>query len=487
MNLARFGLLKTSSGVIAPDGTVEEVEISEEEARQLPPDAYSIQRGPLTTPGQFAAALGIRTLISDEADRVAQNSASGRRGPGRGESRERSLPANRPIPPENPVKYVKHQKRTSKEFVEEAKQKLGIVDWGGELLEMDLPTLLLNFPSSTEPNEINKAVFARNIVWHFYREIEEGRPPEFVRTGCNIRTIFYVIKPLLTGKGFADVSAFYSSLSEAFKAMVEAGLVSYLDFKIMDDRKPYRFMPHRDFNTDILLLTEKKAFIGRFSVLASKYGVMAQVTEGQSTLLMTDTLLTEMVEAGFDMSRNLTVLSFCDFDPVGTSIPFHFNEHLKLLGYHNTNYFTQYGDQVMKRLTGDQRNSQGVSVTYKEICQRRPCLDIVNPHDLDRDIVRQIRHVLDSDIQDNESTADWAFITGGVTGTGRNKEFAISSEQFLPYLDDHLEKKILPLLRRPPEAVGRRSNFRNLHKAIREYIGARAERDARRVSAAREA
>lgn len=67
---------------------------------------------------------------------------------------------------------------------------------------------------------------------------------------------------------------------------------------------------------------------------------------------------------------------------------------------------------------------------------------------------------------------------GGVTGTGRNKEYAISSEQFLPYLDEHLEKKILGLLAKPPESVGRRSSFKSLHKAIREYIGARAERDA---------
>ena len=203
---------------------------------------------------------------------------------------------------------------------------------------------------------------------------------------------------------------------------------------------------------------------------------MAQITDGQSTLLMTDTMLTEMAEAGFDMSKNLNILSYCDFDPVGTSIPYHFVGHLNVLGFYNVNEFTQYGDQVMKRL--DEQLSRKNRPVYMEITQRRPCLDIVNPHDLDRQTVKRIRHTLTASIADNPTTADWAFITGGVTGTGRNKELVISSEQFLPYLDEHLEKKILPLLGKAPEAVGRRSNFKFLHKAIREYIGARAERDA---------
>ena len=343
---------------------------------------------------------------------------------------------------------------------------------------MSAKDLLRHFHLPGNPEEVDKNLFARNIVWHFYREIEAGRTPDFAKEGCNIRTIFYIVKPIFTEKKvFNNVDSFYGNFTEAFKTLVEAGLVSYRDFNIMDDRKPFRFLPDSDFNTNVLLLAEKKAFVGRFSALASRYGVMAQITDGQSTLLMTDTMLTEMFEAGFDMSKNLNVLSFCDFDPVGSSIPYHFVEHLKVLGFHNVNEFTQYGDKVMNRPTGDRRNRNS-QPAYVKIRQRRPCLDIVNPHELPRDVVERIRHTLKAEIQNNPSTADWAFITGGVTGTGRNKEYAISSEQFLPYVDEHLEKKILLLLEKPPEVVGRRSNFKFLHKAIREYIGARAERDA---------
>ena len=43
MNLSRFGLLKDREGKIVSHGTVEKVEITEEEARALPPDAYTVE------------------------------------------------------------------------------------------------------------------------------------------------------------------------------------------------------------------------------------------------------------------------------------------------------------------------------------------------------------------------------------------------------------------------------------------------------------
>lgn len=474
MNLARFGLLKTSSGAMAPDGFTEEVEITEEEARALPREAYTVeileQQTPLERFAERAAGLGLGESSGDFSAMSLPRPGAPARGRSAGSS-------TRPIPPSRPVKYVKHEKRTSKEFVDKLKEEHGLLDLDGSILKMEPRDLLRHFHRPGNADEVDKNLFARNVVWHFYREIQAGRTPDFVKEGCNIRTIFYVVKPVFTQKRvFADVESFYGNFTEGFKALVEAGLISYRDFNIMDDRKPFRFLPDPDFNTNVLLLAEKKAFAGRFSALASKYGVMAQITDGQSTLLMTDTMLTEMFEAGFDLNKNLSILSFCDFDPVGSSIPYHFVEHLKVLGFHNVNEFAQYGEQTMRRPTGE-RDSEG-RPAFKKISQKRPCLDIVNPHELERELVERIRHKLKAEVQNNPTTADWAFITGGVTGTGRNKEYAISSEQFLPYLDEHLEKKLLPILGKPPEAVGRRSNFKYLAKALKEYIGTRALRDA---------
>ena len=55
MNLARFGLLKTSSGTIVPDGFTEEIEITEEEARTLPREAYTVEFREQTPLELFAA------------------------------------------------------------------------------------------------------------------------------------------------------------------------------------------------------------------------------------------------------------------------------------------------------------------------------------------------------------------------------------------------------------------------------------------------
>ena len=63
----------------------------------------------------------------------------------------------------------------------------------------------------------------------------------------------------------------------------------------------------------------------------------------------------------------------------------------------------------------------------------------------------------------------------GVTGTGKKKKYAISSEMLLPYLAANLNEKILPLLDKPPEKFTRRLNYTYFRTALREYIGARVE------------
>ena len=177
-------------------------------------------------------------------------------------------------------------------------------------------------------------------------------------------------------------------------------------------------------------------------------------------------MLTEMFEAGYNMNQQLAVLSFCDFDRVGTSIPYHFAKHLKALGFSNIRNFSQYGDKMVTVvLSGTKR---------KKVSQIRPCLDIVAPFELPTEVRNRIRHPIPPGQRDDPSTAEWAAITGGVTGRG-SKRYAISSEMFLPYLADSLNEKILPILDKPPEKFTRRLNYTYLKTALREYVGARVE------------
>ena len=76
MNLARFGLLKTSEGKMAPDGFVEQVEITEEEAakkrRRVKLQAFG---RPGHVKGYETLPDGLRSLIEESFalhDRIVQ-------------------------------------------------------------------------------------------------------------------------------------------------------------------------------------------------------------------------------------------------------------------------------------------------------------------------------------------------------------------------------------------------------------------------------
>ena len=370
-----------------------------------------------------------------------------------------------------PKNYVRRKKNTNKKFIERMKKKYDLLDLKRSIRDMKKDELLAHFAEADDkgPQSIDKDKFARNVIWQIIREIQAGRTPEFAKVSCNIRSIYYYVKTaILDNKSiFKESDNIYGNFTEAMQELVLAGLLSYKDFNIVDDRRSYRLMPPEYGNTNVILLAEKDSFVGRFFELGSQYGVMVQITKGRGSVLMVDSILTEMFEAGYNMNQQLAVLSFCDFDPVGTSIPFHFAKHLRALGFSNILNFEQYGKETMTiPISGKRR---------KKISQVRPCLDIVNPHDLSTAERNRIRHKLPSGQRDNPSTAEWAFITGGVTGTGKNKKYAISSEMLLPYLADSLNEKILPLLDKPPEKFTRRLNYTYLKTALREYIGARVE------------
>ena len=474
MNLGRFGLLKNSEGVIEPEGRFELVEISEREAQSLP-NAYKWDSAQELV--DRSRALGASISPKLEAELYFE----------RFDGPYSTAKTFTPIPPSRKRKYVKHEKKTSKDYIKKTKKRLGLLELSKPILRLTADEVLSLFPKRGNPEKLDKNRFARNVVWYFYQQVQDGKPPEFTVDGCNMRTIFYFLKPILTGnKIFTDntektkkekeedendIDSFYGNFTNAVQKLVLAGLISYKDFNIIDDRKEYRFLPPARFNTHILLLAEKKAYHGKFVSLASKYGVMSQISRGRSTVLMTDTMLTEMFELGYDFTKNLSVLSFCDFDPVGTSIPFHFFVHLKKLGFYNVNHFEQYGNKTLSVYTGKKKNGKKL---YKKVSQIRPCLDIVNPHDFEAEVRNLMRHKLKGSLQDDPSTKEWALITGGVTGTGKNTVYAISAEQFLTYVKDELDKKIRPLLTVPPEEVGLSSRLRLLTRAFQRHVGVRA-------------
>lgn len=513
MNLARFGLLKNSEGAMEPEGGIELVEITEREAMNAPYRGISKFEskeellGRAQTLGAILTTSFNSQLYSNTVSRSASTPTSSL-----AQFEPNFTPVDMtmsvtPIRPKKKRKYVKHVKKTSKKFVAKTKKKLGILDFGkpvistfkkgddrGIRFHLSADEVLELFPKKNNADKLDKNLFARNVVWQLYL-LAKTDPPEFMKKGCNMRTIFYLFKPTLTNSGIftddsektkkqkkkddGDIDSFYGNFTRAVQKLVLEGLISYRDLYIDDDRKPFRFLPPARFNTHILLLAEKKAYVGRFMTLASRYGVMSQITRGRSTYLMTDTMLTEMFDLGYDFSKNLNILSFCDFDPVGTSIPIHFVKHLAKLGFHNVNHFAQYGDLIHKFETDDKDEND--DPIYEDVPQIRPSLDIVNPLEFDAKTRRRMRHKLKSNLRNDPSTKKWSLATGGVTGTGKNTTYAISAEQFIPYIEEELEKKITPLLSVPEEMVGLSSRLRLLTRELQRHIGIRAYQKAKGI------
>ena len=485
MNLAKFGLTRNYAGAVVEVDSYDLVDISKQEAELSSIDVEVIEPEELQDKiFALATTLGLFDVPQKSYD-LAFSTA---RVQAHSKPKTRTQTAKK--------KYVKRRKNTKKAFIDRMKEKFDLLDLEKPIREMNRSELLAHFEDedsleryersqskkkkrrirfgkkkrrSRERRRVDSKKFARNLIWQIYGEIEAGRTPEFARVSCNMRSIYYYVKTVIREQAslFSDPDGVYDDIYKSMQALVLSGLLSYKDFNIVDDRRAYRLLPPEYGNTNVILLAEKDSFVGRFFELGSQYGTMVQITKGLSSILMADTLLTEMFESGYDMNKQLSILSFCDFDPAGSSIPYHFAKHLRALGFSNIRNFAQYGTVVDYR-----EDEDGTKVKRSQI---RPCLDIVAPKDLTVEVRDKIKHRLSAGIRDNPSTQDWAFITGGITGTGNNKEDAISSEMLLPYLAENLEAKIHPLLDKKPETFGRQLNYSYLHRTIREYIGARVE------------
>jgi hypothetical protein len=469
VNLARFGLTRNEAGHVVDEGSYDLVDISELEANISSVGVEVIDtKGMQSNLMELAREMGLFDPPQEAFD-LGYSSAAMNAQRTRATRRRRSKP--------KPKTYVKRKKNTTKKFIARMKKKYELLDLKRPIREMGRDELLAHFEDaeSVKSRYVDKKKFARNVIWQLYQEIQAGQVPEFARVSCNIRSIYYYLKTaILDNKSvFKKADNIYNNFTEAMQDLVLAGLISYKDFNIIDDRRSYRLMPPEYGNTNVILLAEKDSFVGRFFELGSQYGVMVQITKGLGSVLMVDTMLTEMFEAGYNMNQQLAVLSFCDFDPVGTSIPYHFAKHLRALGFSNIRNFSQYGEGWVTYELPGKEDKNGNPIRGKAN-QVRPCLDIVPPFELPAKVRTKIRHRIPASQRDDPSTAQWAAITKGVTGRG-SKKYAISSEMFLPYLADSLNEKILPLLAKPPEAFTRRLNYTYLKTALREYVGARVE------------
>ena len=343
---------------------------------------------------------------------------------------------------------------------DDLKKKFGLIDLNVDITTMNLRTLRRYF-GNKNGTTIDKGHFVRNVIWQIYRYTKAGKPPPIIENGGNIRSIWYHVKKLVRehARAFKLKGELANLISKHLTEMVQAGLLSYKDLNLMDDRRPYRRLAPSYGNPRVILIAEKISFFSKMVALGVRYGATVQITRGVPSLICIDTMLTEMAEAGHDLTQQFIIFDYCDFDPVGWNIGETFVEHLRDFGVTNIARFRQYRGE-------------------------RGCLDLVNPHELDSDFLKQVRHRLKrrkagAELTTHQAKASkrsraslvsrWVASTGGLYGRN-GTTYGVSAEEFLHLLDEHSDAKVIPRLETPPEAFFRLSAFQGLNEALRPYL-----------------
>ncbi len=327
---------------------------------------------------------------------------------------------------------------------EKLRKQFGLVDFTDDITQMSLELLRQHF--GYDSGTINKGLFVNNVIWQIYRLFQIGEAPPFIKNGGSVRSFWYHVKKVVQDhpRSFKVDKDLDGLFSKQLSAMVRAGLLSYKDLKITDDRESFRRLAPLYGNPHIILLGEKFSFLSKLIEISLQYGITIQCSKGMPSLVMADTMITEMAEAGYDMSQEFIILTFTDFDPTGWNIGNTFARHLKELGIKNIRRFNQYPTP-------------------------RDCLDVVCPHELPADFVESARLTLKAKLQRAALTRRWALATGGLYKRG-GINYAVSAEEHLGFLDAKLAEKIAPFLVQKSEVFSRLINLEYLSDMMGKYL-----------------
>lgn len=332
------------------------------------------------------------------------------------------------------------------------KKALGLLDLDDDILTMDLKTLRQYF--GYKNGRIKSGLFCRNIIWQVYRFSQLGKPPQFVEKGGNVRSLWYYVKRLTTkhSRSFGKSTTFDDLFSTALTEMTNAGLFSYRDFNFIDQNKANRWVSPSYGATNIILMAEKRSFSEELIRLAKQYGVTAQAVGGVSSRVTVETMLTEMADAGHDLTKPFLVFAMVDFDPAGWNIAQSFVEQMLDLGLAKIRGFWPYGRDY----------------------PRQPWIDMVSIRDLDTEFIKERRHKIS---KKQKSADEWITATGGLYGRS-GKKWGLSSEIFLGLAGEHLAKKLPKYLPEDHERYQKIVAYESLDRPLKNYIAARLFADS---------
>jgi hypothetical protein len=341
------------------------------------------------------------------------------------------------------ISWIHRSKKARALAIKDALGDLDIHHYDEDLLKMPLEKVqkLFGFPTT---GRIKKKLFLTNVIWQLHEIIQAAtRPedrPDFYNKRGFIRGMWYYIKTRIDH--LPDFKGDQSAIvNEALTKIVKAGLLSYTDFNFRDRDAEMRQLGKE--NPHIIVFTEKDGFISLMEDIHANYGCNVITLGGKPSLLSSNYMVSELIEAAIDPTQEFVCLSIVDFDPTGDIIAQSFLEQLKLSGLRTFHKFEQYHNKNYERL------------------------DLIRPDNLPPGTsIRQVQYPLPR----SEQKPAWGRKTGGVDGKGDFKH-GIEADEFREVqIQELVEEAILPYLRVGAAVVRRRLQLRKLKEVLTEFM-----------------
>lgn len=130
--------------------------------------------------------------------------------------------------------------------------KMDIRDFDKNILYMSVDDLRMNFSTSTGTIVVSDII--ANFLWQQVQYIRKGNPSPV--EGGNVRSLWYLIKPVMSRLGLIGGSAnHYKTLSDKLADMVKYKILSYTEFKLHE----YGMWSIGLYNPNVILMAEKES------------------------------------------------------------------------------------------------------------------------------------------------------------------------------------------------------------------------------------
>ena len=403
MNLAKLGLILDSKGRIKrPRETL--LDLAKAESSTAREYGFEVA-------DQVREALGILSVMSHQSLAPVLTKSS-LIASSKNSSSER---------PHSKGATKKKKVETLRSFRQAAKKDQDLEDIDEDISKMDLKTLRKHF--GYKNGKIKLGIFCRNVVWQIWRFTQAGKPPPFVVKSGNVRSLRYHVKTITEThtRSFGRTTDFHSLFGEALSKLTGAGLLSYSDLNFIDNNRVNRWVAPSYGAKNVVVIAEKRSFSEELLDLGKSLGVTVQCTGGNASRVTVETMLLEMAENGHDLTEPFLVFAMVDFDAEGWNVAQEFVTQMLELGLSKVRSFRPYGRKK----------------------PRQPWIDIVVAREMGTDFLDEQRHPYRT--TKKNVTAEWLTATGGLYGQG-GKKWALSSEAFLGYLEEHLTAKLKKFL-----------------------------------------